>query len=145
MRNAEIAQVGTPRQLYEEPDNVFVATFMGDANHVRGTLADKNGERGRVQLGGVSMLLPHRGLPEGEVDIIVRPESIILNEADAEGVVPATVATATYMGSHAEYNLDTPVGRIFAVDQTGATRVRSPAEKIGLRFAEHRGVLLVRP
>jgi iron(III) transport system ATP-binding protein len=36
MRAAEIAQAGTPRELYEHPDNVFVATFMGEANHVKG-------------------------------------------------------------------------------------------------------------
>ena len=39
MRSAEIAQVGTPRELYGSPDNVFVATFMGEANHVKGVLA----------------------------------------------------------------------------------------------------------
>ncbi len=38
MRNAEIAQVGTPRALYKAPHNVFVATFMGDANHVKSEL-----------------------------------------------------------------------------------------------------------
>src|SRR5690606_9995639 len=35
MRNAEIAQVGTPRELYEAPASKFVATFMGEASELQ--------------------------------------------------------------------------------------------------------------
>ncbi|HUP28731.1 MAG TPA: ABC transporter ATP-binding protein, partial [Usitatibacter sp.] len=39
MRNAQIAQVGTPRELYEAPANVFVATFMGEASQLLGEMS----------------------------------------------------------------------------------------------------------
>lgn len=144
MRNAEIAQLGTPRELYEQPDNVFVATFMGDANHLRGTLAEKGRDRATVKLGAIAMDLPHRDLPEGEVDIIVRPECVILDAAGAPDTLPATVLTATYMGSHAEYNLQTEVGRLFAVNHDGSGVLHKAGQPVGVRFAE-RGVLVVRP
>jgi iron(III) transport system ATP-binding protein len=144
MRNAEIAQLGTPRELYEQPDNVFVATFMGDANHLRGTLTDKGRDRATVKLGNIVMELPHRDLPEGEVDIIIRPECVILADASAPDTLPATVLTATYMGSHAEYNLQTEVGRLFVVHQDGSPGLRPEGAQVGVRFAE-RGVLVVRP
>src|SRR5207244_8345205 len=38
MNKGTIAQEGAPRELYEQPEDVFVASFMGDANRVRGTL-----------------------------------------------------------------------------------------------------------
>jgi iron(III) transport system ATP-binding protein len=144
MRNAEIAQLGTPRELYEQPDSVFVATFMGDANHVRGTLAEKGRDRATVRLGNIALDLPHRGLPEGEVDIIIRPECVIFEEAGSHDTLEATVITATYMGSHAEYNLRTEVGRLSVVDHDGSTGLHPEGARVGVKFVE-RGVLVVRP
>ncbi|MNT84162.1 TOBE domain protein [compost metagenome] len=90
------------------------------------------------------MDLPHRDLPEGDVDIIIRPECIILDAPEADDTLEATVVTATYMGSHAEYNLETSVGKLFVVDLHGPSRVHVAGEHIGVRFAD-RGVLVVRP
>jgi len=142
MRNAEIAQAGSPRCLYERPENVFVATFMGEANHVKGILSEATPEEGMVRLDGFSMRLPHKGLSEGEVDVVIRPESVLLTDSSEQGVLQATVATATYMGAHAEYNLDTPVGRLFAI-APGAQCLRTPGERVGVRLAA-RGVFAVR-
>ena len=58
MRNAEIAQAGSPRELYEAPENAFVATFMGEANHVKGRLSAASPSQGTVRLGGLSIRLP---------------------------------------------------------------------------------------
>jgi iron(III) transport system ATP-binding protein len=142
MRNAEIAQTGSPQELYEAPENVFVATFMGEANHVKGVLSDASPSEGTVQLGDLAIRLPHKGLSEGEVDVVIRPEAIRLTEAGSGGVLTGTVATATYMGAHAEYNLDTQVGRLFAIAPE-AKHLRKPGEAVGVRLADH-GVFAVR-
>jgi len=113
MRAAEIAQVGTPRELYGAPDNVFVATFMGEANHVKGVLATASASTGTVSLDTLSIELPHRDLPAGEVDVVIRPEAIRLVAADGSGCLKATVRTATYMGAHAEYILIRRSDRFF--------------------------------
>ncbi len=143
MRNAEIAQSGTPRELYEAPENVFVATFMGEANHVKGRLVPAGPDTGAVHLGGLTLALGHRDLPAGEVDIVIRPEAIRLGPAATPGTLQGTVASATYMGAHAEYNLDTPVGRLFAVAPE-ADRLRAIGESVGIRLAET-GVFAVKP
>ncbi|QQR36737.1 ABC transporter ATP-binding protein [Devosia oryziradicis] len=144
MRNAEIAQLGTPRELYKHPESVFVATFMGDANHVRGTLSNKAGDSATVELGTIALSLPHRDLPEGPVDVIIRPECIRFSVGVDQATLEATVLTATYMGSHAEYNLETPIGRLFVVDQEGPSRLHAIGERVRVSLAEH-GVLVVRP
>lgn len=144
MRNAGIAQLGTPRELYEQPESVFVATFMGDANHVRGTLSDKAGDRATVELGTLSLNLPHRDLPEGPVDVIIRPECIILDATLDDTALEATVLTATYMGSHAEYNLETSIGRLFVVDHRGPSQLHGVGAQVGITLAA-RGVLVVKP
>lgn len=98
MRNAEIAQVGAPQELYEQPRDVFVATFMGEANHVKARILARDGDMADVALGPLCLRLPHRGMPAGEANLIIRSEAIRLSAADAETVLPATVRTATYMG-----------------------------------------------
>jgi iron(III) transport system ATP-binding protein len=142
MRNAEIAQAGSPRELYEAPENVFVATFMGEANHVKGRLSEASASSGIVRLDALAIRLSHKGLRTGEVDVVIRPESIVLVEPTAADALSATVTTATYMGSHAEYNLDTPVGRLFAIAPEART-LRAPGEAVGIRLADH-GVFAVR-
>lgn len=143
MKAAEIAQAGSPRALYEEPANVFVATFMGEANHVRGTLDAVDGDMARVRLDNAILTLPARGLGVGPVDVVIRPEAIRLQPADTINGLPATIATATYMGAHAEYNLETPVGRLFAIASEPGN-LRQVGDTVSLAFAE-RGTIVVAP
>jgi iron(III) transport system ATP-binding protein len=132
MRNAEIAQVGTPRELYEAPTDVFVATFMVEASRLRGEMSGPPGDQGLVRLDGLSLQLPRRGLANGEVVVMVRPESVVV-EPGEPGALRGTVATATYMGSHAEYILTTAAGELFAiVREAGALRASGEAVGIGL-------------
>jgi iron(III) transport system ATP-binding protein len=143
MRNAAIAQVGTPAELYTQPNSVFVATFMGEANHVHGRIEAVRDDAAEVTLDVVRLTLPVRGLPAGPVDVVVRPEAIRVVEAGAAVALPATVSRATYMGSHTEYYLSTPLGELFALAPDRLQR-RVPGEAVGVRF-DVEGVVLVRP
>ena len=69
MSNAEIAQEGAPRELYEEPANLFVADFIGDANLVSGELSEPQGERARVRLADLEIQLRHRGAKPGPIKV----------------------------------------------------------------------------
>lgn len=142
MRAAEIAQVGTPRELYGAPDNVFVATFMGEANHVKGVLMPTSASTGVVSLDTLRLELPHRNLPAGDVDVVIRPEAVRLVDAGENGSLQATIRAATYMGAHCEYNLDTPVGPLFCV-APDATTLRKVGEVAGVML-DTRGVFAVR-
>jgi iron(III) transport system ATP-binding protein len=142
MRNAEIAQVGTPAELYIQPNSVFVATFMGEANHVRGRIEVVEGDVASVALDALRMALPHRGLSVGEADVVIRPEAIRIGPPAAD-TLPGTVSRATYMGSHTEYYLRTPVGDLFAVGPDRLQR-RAPGEAVSVTL-DPEGVVLVRP
>lgn len=143
MKAAEIAQAGTPRELYEEPANVFVATFMGEANHVRGAIEAVRDGLAQVQLDTALIPMPARGLAEGPVDVVIRPEAVRLQPAETANGLAATVLTATYMGAHAEYNLETPVGRLFAIAPESDS-LRKPGDRISLGFGQ-RGIMVVKP
>ncbi|MGG5809134.1 ABC transporter ATP-binding protein [Falsiroseomonas sp. CW058] len=143
MRNAEIAQAGTPDELYTQPASVFVATFMGEANHIRGRIDAVEGDTAAVALDTLRIALPHRGLAPGAVDLVVRPEAIRIVAPGEGDALPATVSRATYMGSHTEYYLSTPVGELFALGPDRLRR-RAAGEAVGVRF-DPEGVVLVRP
>ncbi len=142
MRNAEIAQAGTPQELYSQPNSVFVATFMGEANRVSGRIDSVTGDRAQVTLGGLALDLPARGLPLGPVDIVIRPEAVRVAAA-GPGTLPARVARATYMGSHAECHFVTEVGEIFVIAPRSAASLR-PGAEVGLSL-DAEGVVVVAP
>jgi iron(III) transport system ATP-binding protein len=144
MDNAVIAQQGTPAALYGEPASRFVADFIGDANLVRGSLDWLDGDRGTVTLGGLALVLPHRGVSPGEVDVAIRPEAVRL-AADGPGgpAMAGRVTKAAYLGSHMEYTVSSPVGELFVVDGAVGARL-APGAGVAITLADH-GVTVVRP
>lgn len=81
MNNGKFEQIGTPQQLYHEPDTAFVAGFVGDNNRWDGTITKSLGKSVSVEVdGGFAMTgnsLDSRKVNIGErVVIYVRPEFI---------------------------------------------------------------------
>jgi iron(III) transport system ATP-binding protein len=142
MNRATIAQEGSPRELYEEPCDPFVAGFMGDANRVRGVLTSRNGTDASVTLGAASLSLPHRGLPEGDVELSIRPESITLQPPGATPLA-GTVRKAAYLGGIMEYTVDTGIGELFAIS-TAVDRPHAAGDGVSIELARH-GVVLIPP
>ena len=142
MNRASIAQAGTPRELYEAPRDPFVAGFMGDANRARGTLARRDSTHGIVGVGPLTLLLAHRGLPDGDVDLSIRPEAITLSPAGATPLA-ATVRKAAYLGGVIEYTLDSAIGALFAV-ATGVEHPYAAGATVSIDLARH-GVVLIPP
>lgn len=142
MNNASIAQDGSPRELYEQPKDRFVASFMGDANRLRGVLQRRNATRADISIGGMVLDLPHRGLPDGEVQLSIRPEAIVLVAADA-AVLVGTVRKTAYLGGVLEYSLETAIGDLFAISPA-VDRPLPAGSRVGVVFAGH-GVVAVPP
>ena len=141
MRNAEIAQEGSPRDLYEVPADRFVADFIGDANLVKGEIESVSDGFAVVRVGGAELRLPHRDLSPGPVDLAIRPEAVQLATDPAPDTISGTVTKAIYLGSRIEYLVDTPLGELFVID--GRVNAPIPAEStVSIRLAEH-GVTLV--
>jgi iron(III) transport system ATP-binding protein len=142
MNRATIAQEGAPRELYEQPRDPFVAGFMGDANRVRGVLARRNGTHADVTLGAITLSLPHRGLPSGDVEVSIRPEAVMLREPGATPLA-GSVRKSAYLGGMMEYTLDTGIGALFAVSMA-VDRPHAPGDAVAIELARH-GVVLIPP
>jgi iron(III) transport system ATP-binding protein len=142
MNRAVIAQEGAPRELYEQPRDPFVAGFMGDANRVHGTLVRRDATHGDVQLGAVTLSLPHRGLPDGPVEVSIRPEAIELRRA-GDAPLEGAVRKAAYLGGLMEYSLDTDIGELFVVS-IAVERPLAVGTAVGIALANH-GVVVIPP
>ena len=140
MNKAVIAQEGAPRELYEQPRDSFVAGFMGDANRVRGSLTRRDATQADLRLGPVTLALPHRGLPDGECEVAIRPEAIELVAA-GDAPLSATIRKAAYLGQLMEYTLDTPIGNLFVIS-TAVDRPLPVGARVGVTLANH-GVVVI--
>lgn len=134
MRNAAIAQEGTPRELYEQPSDRFVADFIGDANLVAAEIVETVGDTAWVSIGGVEVRVPGRGLPTGPALAAVRPESVLLEDGTGSGLA-GTILKAAYLGKHLEYTVDTPVGELFVIDRR-VDVPRAVGSGVTLRFGD---------
>jgi len=143
MNHAVVAQEGRPRDLYESPDDVFVAGFMGEANRVKGVLQRLDDRTGRVTIGGLACTVPHRGLPDGMVDVAIRPEAILIFREHTDGVLRGTVSRAAYLGSRMEYAIVSEVGELF-VTSPAVDVPLALGTTVGLTLASH-GITLIRP
>jgi iron(III) transport system ATP-binding protein len=101
MSMARIAQDGTPRDLYEQPNSRFVADFIGDANIVPVDVETAQGDMASVRLGPLLLTLPHHGTPVGAAELSIRPQALLLART-GEGL-RGHITRAAYLGSHMEY------------------------------------------
>ena len=78
-----IQQVGSPMELYDEPVNRFVASFLGTANLIDGTLESSNGEMRFSTGDGIRIPVPDRSLAPGSgLVALFRPQSLIMRSGD---------------------------------------------------------------
>ncbi len=104
MNKGEIAQVGTPMNIYYHPNSEFVADFIGEANFLDGVFHSREGTDCRVDIQGHEMLVEsERDLSAGQpCKVVLRPEAIHIG---AQGVLPCTVELSCFMGSYQNYHV----------------------------------------
>ncbi len=140
MNNADIAQIGTPRELYDAPINEFVADFIGEANLFDGTIDSNNEGTATVSVDQISFQADAGDLPNGDVRIAIRPGRIRVLPANAPNTMVGKIIKATYAGTHMEYKVDTPVAQLFVVSDVESGFAEGEAVSIG--FASKGPVLL---
>lgn len=122
MREGSVAQVGTPKDLYERPDNAFTAHFIGTNNLLEGTVIERNGDHTYQvdtkigKLNGISV----KNLRSGsQCTVAIRPENIEFNGEDAVNgcnIISGKIFFASYLGNILRYDVQTPSGVLIKAD-----------------------------
>ena len=142
MNAGRIAQSGTPVELYEQPKDLFVADFIGDANVIDADLVELRGERGLVRFGSAELELPRRRAEKGPIKIAIRPEAVTLHTSQPNvSALTGAITKASYLGKHLEYSIQTPLGTLFADDHSRDKPIATNTN-VWITFAE-RGVVVV--
>jgi multiple sugar transport system ATP-binding protein len=131
MHDGRIEQIGAPLELYDKPDNLFVAQFIGSSamNIVNGKLRRANGQA-YVECGSVRWPIPAGPGADGQaVALGVRPEHLALAASSVE-TVPGEVIVVEPTGAETELLVQVGGAQITLVT-TGRPNVH-PGEKVGL-------------
>ncbi len=128
MDEGKLIQVATPDRIYESPESVYVADFIGDVNIIEGR-ASKQGEdlyrvdwaEGQAPLVATS----DREFSEGQTcHLAIRPEKIAISAekpAEADNAVQGSILDIAYLGNLSTYHVELPGGMIIKA-QTANTR-----------------------
>ncbi len=102
MNEGKIQQIGSPIDIYNEPENAFVADFIGESNILDGVMkADY-----RASFSGKTFDCLDSGFaPNEPVDIVVRPEDVDI-VAPEKGMLQGIVTSVTFLGVHFEIIVD---------------------------------------
>ena len=95
MDHGVVAQLGTPREVYERPENAYVADFLGTANLID---AQANGD-GSCTLAGQRIAVAESHTSTGSVRLIVRPERLRIVGPGAQSNLAGFVSRVVYVGS----------------------------------------------
>ena len=106
MRQGQVQQVGSPREVYERPQSEFVADFMGDAAVYDGHVDAQGG----VRLGPLQWAT-EQTRREGPVRLVVRPQAWRLAPASGQGLA-GQVESVAFEGRLTVYRVHTALGSI---------------------------------
>jgi multiple sugar transport system ATP-binding protein len=140
LRAGVVEQVGTPLELYNAPENLFVAGFIGSPrmNFIPGEVTAGGDGRVTVRLEtGLELAAPIDGTPPATGDKVtlgVRPENIVVAEA-SQAMLTGEVQIAEHLGGETFVYVNLPTGRSVTVEIQGQADVRV-GDPIGLSFAE---------
>ena len=102
MDGGKIQQVGTPQDIYNEPENAFVADFIGESNILDGVMIDDY----LAEFSGKQFKCLDAGFAKNEyVDVVVRPEDVDIVPLE-KGMLQGTVTSVTFLGVHYEIIVD---------------------------------------
>ena len=101
MNQGYIQQIGSPEKIYNEPENAFVADFIGDSNIIPGTMIEDR----IVEILGARFACVDEGFGRNKpVDVVIRPEDVDL-VAPEDGTIQGTVTSLIFKGVHYEMDV----------------------------------------
>src|ERR1700728_3905331 len=130
MHAGRIAQIGTPREVYEEPTDAYVADFLGAANLIEISILERTGGSTATLKLGETVLTTSGAVPAAPgttAQAVIRPERIRVEEHGAAGAnrVPAMVERVVYLGAATQVMLRLATGEsvqaVIPNDESAAT------------------------
>jgi putative spermidine/putrescine transport system ATP-binding protein len=151
MSEGRVRQLGTPQEIYRQPCDRFVASFVGDTNVLRGRLEGIEGALAVITVGIAKVKVPCQSLKDvaasAPVDLFVRPEHLVMTEATQSCATSGTIAAHVYQGGHVDTYIecnDSSSDRLLVRSGGHDTMARWPAgSTVGISITAGEGVAFV--
>lgn len=124
MNKGKIQQMGTPQDIYNEPENSFVARFIGESNIFDGIMLEDY----LVEFCGKKFKCVDKDFEKNEnIEVVIRPEDVKMVEPE-KGMLKGKVTSVLFKGVHYEIEVNEN-GRMWILHNTQSAQVGS---KLGL-------------
>ena len=137
MNAGVIQHIGTPKSIYQRPANLFVATFIGRSNVIKGKLVVENGKTYLETLSGYRAEI-HTVRPEQQknqdITMSVRPEEFLLDRDSTEGI-SAIVDDCVFLGLNTHYFVHLSSGEeVEIIQESSIDSIIKPGSEIKLKI-----------
>lgn len=137
MNAGVIQHIGTPKSIYQRPANLFVATFIGRSNVIKGKLIVENGKTYLETLSGYRAEI-HTVRPEQQknqdITMSVRPEEFLLDRDSTEGI-SAIVDDCVFLGLNTHYFVHLSSGEeVEIIQESSIDSIIEPGSEIKLKI-----------
>ncbi len=154
MDNGRMIQVDTPDKIYEMPNSVYVADFIGDVNIIEGAVAAQNGDKAAIAWAEGQPPInatPASSLSVGtKVHFAIRPEKVAIASEKPEGranVIAGKVHDIAYLGNISTYKVELAGGQMIKAQVANERRLSRRnitwEDDVWLSFTDTAGVVLL--
>ena len=127
MSEGVIQQIGTPTDIYNEPENCFVADFIGESNILNGTMVEDR----LVRFMDTEFKCVDEGFGNDvPVDVVIRPEDIYIMTPTESAMLHGSVSSCIFKGVHYEMTVQLPNGYELMVQDYNAFEPESEVSLI---------------
>ncbi|MEV4781499.1 ABC transporter ATP-binding protein [Burkholderia sp. LMU1-1-1.1] len=110
LNNGKIEQQGTPQSMYETPETLFTAEFMGSNNRLPAKVVQRDGALVRLDVNGATVTGTARGAGGGEPSTIIRVEEVKISPTPVDNAIELPLLTCMYLGDRFECLFKSPAG-----------------------------------
>lgn len=153
MDEGKIVQVATPDRIYETPNSIYVADFIGDVNFIKGK--SQILEDNKILVNWAEGQQPIIGTSEDRIDngaditFAIRPEKVAISfeePLDIANVIKGKILDIAYLGNISTYHLELPTGQNFKAQATNTRRIERRTytwnDEVWLSWTDTAGVIL---
>ncbi|MAB87403.1 MAG: polyamine ABC transporter ATP-binding protein [Rhodobacteraceae bacterium] len=153
MDEGKIVQVATPDRIYETPNSIYVADFIGDVNFIKGK--SQILEDNKILVNWAEGQQPIIGTSEDRIDngaditFAIRPEKVTISfeePLDIANVFKGKILDIAYLGNISTYHLELPTGQNFKAQATNTHRIERRTytwnDEVWLSWTDTAGVIL---
>jgi len=134
LKDGVVQQIGAPMELYDKPDNLFVAQFLGSANVLKGKVRQHGAEAIFDDGAGLQISL-HSNAASGSKSLVLRPQNITLCNPDEAADLSGVILIREFLGIIVRYEIQVAQQRLIVDEVYGLGRTPAQvSETVGLKI-----------